>query len=142
MSNTLSATVNSTNQRMGYRAHVPGREPLLLDYVPPFGDDNGFTPLELILVALATCTGSGVGILLRKKDKTVSHIEVTAQGDRAETHPTVFRTIDLHLTITSPDVVPEEMESVLRTAETTLCPVYVMLAASVEIRVGFTLKNS
>ena len=133
---TLTATVQSTNQRMGFLAEIRNMEPIVIDYVPPFGDDQGATPMELLLAALGACTSSGVGLLLRKKGRVVSRIEASVTGDRLETHPTVFRSIDVVLSVESDDVSDEDMAEVLQKAETVLCPVYVMLAKATEIRVS------
>jgi putative redox protein len=90
--------------------------------------------MELLLVALGGCTASGVGLLLRKKGRVVTAVKAQVTGDRAETHPTVFRSIDLELEVTSPDATEEELDAVLLAAETTICPVYIMLSQATTIR--------
>ena len=47
------------------------------------GDDDGFSPMELLLVGLAGCTGMDVISILEKKRQEVTAFEVRVHGDRA-----------------------------------------------------------
>ena len=35
---------------------------VLIDYIPPLGNDDGFMPTELLLISLAGCIHNGVSI--------------------------------------------------------------------------------
>jgi len=135
----VTASVVSTDQKMGFAGTVRDFPPLQLDYYRPYGDDTGPGPMEMILVALGTCTGSGVALLLRKLGRSVASVRATLTADRSDTHPTVFNRITIALEIASSDTTEQDLESCLAKAEATLCPVYVMLAKSVEIEVRPTL---
>jgi len=136
----MTVDLASTNEKMAFTAHIPNRPDLAIDYVSPVGDDQGYTSLELLLTALGSCTASGVGLLLRRRARrAVPRVQAHVEGDRADTNPTVFTQLRVHLTIESPDATEDEVAQVLEAAETTICPVYVMVAKSTPIATTWTL---
>ncbi len=46
----------------------------------PLGEEEGFRPMEVLLVALAGCTGMDVISILRKKRQDVNGFEVRVHG--------------------------------------------------------------
>ncbi len=95
MGDQLKVTVSSTNQKLGYTGELRSLPPITIDYIPPLGDGQGYLPLELLLMSLASCSGGVVGLLLRKMGKTVAGIKVNAKGSRRDRHPTSFQSIVL-----------------------------------------------
>ncbi len=59
------------------------------------GDDRGPKPIELLLTALAGCTGMDVAAVLRNKKEPFEGLEVLVEGQRATTHPMVYTEIDV-----------------------------------------------
>src|SRR5262245_53565475 len=59
------------------------------------GEDSGPSPMELLLVAVAGCTGMDVISILRKMHQQVSAYEVRVHGVRAEQHPQVFTQVTI-----------------------------------------------
>src|SRR6202451_175278 len=53
------------------------------------------TPMELVLIALCGCTASDVVGILRKKREPFTSLEVRAEGERADSYPTVYTSIRL-----------------------------------------------
>ena len=95
----LEVTVHSTNQRLGYTGALRSHPAIPIDYIPPLGDGQGYTPLEMLLMSLGACSGGTIGFLLRKMGKTVAGIKVNAKGARRETHPTSFTAIHLEFLV-------------------------------------------
>src|SRR5258708_20380345 len=60
------------------------------------GADSGPSPMELLLVALAGCTGMDVISILRKMRQQVSGYEGHVHGPRAEKHPRGFTHLTPH----------------------------------------------
>ena len=54
------------------------------------GENDGFRPLELMLVSLAGCTAMDVISILKKKRQDVTAFTVTVDADRGQAHPKVF----------------------------------------------------
>ena len=63
------------------------------------GDDDGFRPLELMLISLAGCTAMDVISILQKKRQVVTGFDVEVKAEQAEEHPRVFTSavIEYHL---------------------------------------------
>lgn len=51
------------------------------------GSDQGFRPLELMLVSLAGCMGMDIVSILKKKGGKIDNFVIEASGTRAEEHP-------------------------------------------------------
>ena len=66
-----------------FEAGAPGRPLVLVD-----GDSTVATsPVELLLVAAATCTASDIVLILGKQHVTLRSLEATVQGTRREEQP-------------------------------------------------------
>jgi putative redox protein len=142
MMTPLEVTVQSTNQRLGYTAALRSHPPIPIDYIPPLGDGQGYTPLEMLLVSLGACSGGTIGLLLRKMGKTVSGIQVDVQGTRREQHPTSFQRIHLSFTVTSADTKDADVQKSLKLAEESICPVWAMVKGNAEITSEFKIIPS
>lgn len=59
------------------------------------GDDRGPKPIELMLTALAGCTGMDVLAILRKKREPIEGLEVYVEGQRATEHPMIYTDIEV-----------------------------------------------
>ena len=132
-SKELTASLILLNEKLHFEGKVIGNEPISIDYIPPFGDNSGYTSLELLLLSLSSCLGSAVLLFLRRMHKTISGFGIEASGLRNEVHPTGFKSITMVLTIKSKDTSHEDVEKVIKLAEETYCPVWAMLKGNVEI---------
>lgn len=138
----LEVTVQSTNQRLGYTAALRSHPPIPIDYIPPLGDGQGYTPLEMLLISLGACSGGTIGLLLRKMGKTVSAIAVNAKGTRREQHPTSFQKIHLEFTVTTADASDADVQKALKLAEESVCPVWAMVKGNAEITTEYKIIAS
>ena len=138
----LEVTVHSTNQKLGYTGGLRDLPPIPIDYVPPFGDGQGYTPLEMLLMSLAACSGGTIGLLLRKMGRTVYCITVNAKGTRRQQHPTSFEKILLEFTVTSSDAKDDDIRLALQQAEESLCSVWAMVKGNAEIATEYKLLPS
>jgi putative redox protein len=134
----VNASISLINDRLHFKGIVEGNEPVSIDYIPPFGDNLGYTSLELLLLSLASCIASAVLLFLRKMQKTINGFEINSKGIRKTEHPTGFKTIFVEINIKSPDITEDDLNKVLKLAEETYCPVWSMLKGNVEV----IFKNS
>ncbi|HEX2395088.1 MAG TPA: OsmC family protein [Bacteroidales bacterium] len=139
-SKELTASVRLINEKLNFSGIVVGNEPVSIDYIPPLGDNAGYTSLELLLLSLSSCVGSAVLIFLRKMRKTISSFEINTKGFRKEEHPTGFKTILLEIIIKSQDVSESDLEKVLKLSEETYCPVWSMMKGNVEIKINYKIN--
>ncbi len=101
------------------------------------GDNDGFRPLELLLIGLAGCTAMDVISILQKKRQQVTSFQVTAHAERADEHPKVFTKIFLNYQVTGVDVDEQAVERAIELSETRYCPAHAMLAHSVTIQTDY-----
>ncbi len=119
-------------------AATAGEHSLTLDYpFPPGHVAEGPTPLQMILISLAVCSGSTVALVLGKMKQPLKGLEVKAHGLRSDAHPTVLTEISLEFVVRGPGVEAKAVEQALTTAEEQLCPVWAMLKPGTPIAASF-----
>ena len=139
-SKELTASVMLINEKLLFEGNVAGNEPVLIDYVPPLGDNLGYTSLELLLLSLSSCVGSAMLVVLRKMQKQVQVFEIVSKGIRRQEHPTGFESITLVVILSSGNITVEDMQKVTQLIEG-LCPVLSMVKGNVGISYNFTINQ-
>jgi putative redox protein len=139
--NTLEASLALVNEKMHCIAFAGKNEPIHTDYVPPFGDNLGYMPLQLFLISLGSCAAGAVMVLLRKMQKNVTGLEVKVSGVRREIHPTSFKEITLEFHMVSPDVTTADMDRAIALSEASICPVWAMVKGNVEVKTLYEIHN-
>jgi putative redox protein len=133
MSKQIEVNVDLINQKLQFSGTAGDNPAIITDYIPPLGDGQGYTSLELFLISLASCSASTVVSLLRKMRKNISGFRVNAKGIRRDQHPTSFEKIWLEFIITSPDAGDEEIHKAIQMSEEKYCPVWAMVKNNVEV---------
>lgn len=87
------------------------------------GENTAATPMELLLMGLAGCTGMDVISILRKKRQQVSGYEIRVHGVRAEEYPQVFLDITVEHIITGHSVSETAVQRAIELSETRYCGV-------------------
>jgi putative redox protein len=141
-SKELKVSLNLLNEKLHFEGNVTGNKPISIDYVTPYGDNLGYTSLELLLLSLSSCLGSAVLLFLRRMQKEVTGLTINASGLRKEEHPTGFKTITIELILKSSNTNDEDFKKVIKLAEDTYCPVWSMLKGNVEINAIPIITNN
>ncbi len=97
------------------------------------GDDDGFRPMELMLISLAGCTAMDVISILRKKRQHITGLQVTVDAKRAREHPKVFTHITMKYIVHGVNVEPVAVERSIELSVTKYCPANAMLSQVVPI---------
>ena len=140
MAESLSATAVLINGRMKFKGDAGGRT-VYTDYVPPYGDNDGFLPLELFLISLSSCMGAALSVFLSKAGKHINTLSVHAEGTRREEHPLCFASIALEVHLASDNTSEDELQKIIQAAEQTYCPLAAMIKNNVELHTQFTLSR-
>lgn len=141
VSNKLEVSLDLVNDKMHIIGKAGNLEPIHTDYIPPYGDNLGYMPLQLFLVSLGACAAGSVLVLLRKMQKQVENLHVKASGIRRETHPTSFSSVTLEFHFESANVSTADMEKVIMLSEQSICPVWAMIKGNVEVNPVFTINS-
>ena len=110
-----------------------------LDFAPPGEPVEGYTPLELLLASLASCSGQVTAGLLKRMGQEVAGFRVIARGEKRDVHPTVLTSVVLEFEFTGGRLEPASVERALALSEERYCPVWAMLKAAVPIKAEYRL---
>ncbi len=97
------------------------------------------TPMEMVLMALAGCTGMDVASILEKKRQRVESMDIRVHGTRAEDHPRVYTQIELEYVLAGADLSAEAVARAIGLSMDKYCSVGGMLARSAPIRTSFRI---
>jgi len=131
-SKQITASLTLVNDRLLFNGSVEGNQPIAIDYIPPLGDNLGYTSLELLMLSLSSCVGTAILVILRKQGKNIGQFSIHAEGTRRQAHPTALEEIRLHLNLKCPNLSGEELEKALTMAEN-ICPVWYMIKATTRV---------
>jgi putative redox protein len=138
MADQLTASVRWTQKlhfvgRAAYAHEVP------VDHAPPLGEGRGISPMEVLLMSLAGCSGQTVMSLLEKMRQDVRTFSVTASGAKRDDHPRVFTEIRLEFRIGGNALDRDLIDKAVRLTEEKYCPVWAMLKGNVPIAASIVL---
>ena len=119
------------------RAHPD--DPVVMDYVPPLGDGQGFGGIELLLASFCGCVSTAVIALLKRAGRHILSYECTAEGIRQET-PVLLKKIMFEVRLRSDDAEAQDIERILHAAET-ISPVWLAIKSNVEVQAGYKLTR-
>ncbi len=137
--NSLKAEIQLINQKAKFQCSVAGKAAIITDYIPPQGDNEGHTSLELLLLSFTTCVASTVKFLVNGKlKKEVNDLKVQAVGVRKDEHPTGFKSIKLEMNIKGSDITTTDLDNIIQQAKS-YSPVWAMLENSADIKINYQL---
>ena len=92
----MDLTIN-WNQKMAFSSETPSGHEIKMDAAPEIGGENtGARPTELLLNAVAGCTGIDIISILTKMRLEPTSFKMEVHGDRADDHPKKFTDIHIH----------------------------------------------
>lgn len=75
---------------MRFAGGAPGGPTIPIDA----DNDTAPGPMQMLLIAAATCTGADVVSIIRKMQIELTHFEIAVEGERAPEHPRRYIRID------------------------------------------------
>ena len=91
------------------------------------------TPVELLLIALGSCTAVDVISILRKKREQVTDYRVEVRGRRRTEHPRAFTHMEVRHIVRGHKVSEKAVAQAIELSETKYCSVAATLRPTVEI---------
>lgn len=83
--------------KMAFKGETPSGHEIKMDAAEEIGGQNsGPRPTELLLNAIAGCTGIDIILILRKMRLEPTSFRMELSGERAEDHPKRFTHIHIH----------------------------------------------
>src|SRR6185437_17082387 len=81
------------------------------------------SPVELLLVALGSCTATDVASILTKKRQHVTSYVVEVSGQRRDEYPRKFTSMKVHHIFTGRSISPRAVAHAIELSETKYCSV-------------------
>ena len=91
------------------------------------------SPVELLLIALGSCTAVDVISILRKKRELVTDYRVEVRGERRSEHPRHFTRMEVRHIVRGRNVSARALAQAIELSETKYCSVAATLRPTVEI---------
>jgi len=92
------------------------------------GQNNGFRPMELLLIGFGGCSGMDVISILRKKKQQVSGLEINVKGERSDTAPKIYKEVHIEYVVTGKGVEKVAVERAISLSVEKYCSVGATLA--------------
>lgn len=102
---------------------------------------TGPSPVDALLIALASCTGIDTVDILAKRRTPVESLSIQVTGERANAVPSRVSAVDIAFTIKGAGIERVHAERAIELAVTKYCSVRDTLDPSMPIRWTLTLEN-
>lgn len=127
---------------MAFRGVAGSGHELDLDASPEGGGaDQGFRPMELLILGLAGCTGMDVISILRRMRQEVTGYEVRVSGERAVEHPRVFTRIAVEHAVRGHGLSPRSVARAVELSSTRYCSASAMLEKTATVEHTFRIEE-
>jgi putative redox protein len=97
------------------------------------------SPVELLLVALGSCTATDVAGILEKMRQHVTSYVVEVSGERRDEYPRSFTSMKVHHIVTGKSVSAKAVAHAIELSETKYCSVAATLRPTVKIESSFEI---
>ncbi len=97
------------------------------------------TPMELLLLALGSCTGVDVISILRKKRQQISDYRIEVSGERREDHPRAYTRLFVKHIVRGRAVSRDAVESAIELSDQKYCSVAATLRGTAEIVTSYEI---
>lgn len=110
-----------------------GNHELLLDTAEEFGGkDQGFRPMQLMLISLAGCSAIDIIHILKKGRHTIGSYSSEVRASRRETMPKIFEQIDMVVKVDT-DASDAVLKRAVQLTKTKYCSAFAVLEASAKV---------
>lgn len=116
---------------------TPGGRALVLDTNSQ--RSSAPSPVELLLVALGSCTATDVASILKKKRQHVTSYTVEVTGERRDEYPRSYTSMTVHHIVTGYAIAAKAVAQAIELSETKYCSVAATLRPQVEIHSTFEI---
>jgi len=100
-----------------------------IDSSPDIGGEGlGARPMELVLMALGSCSALDLVSILKKQRQQIDDLQINVEGERREAIPTIFTRIHISFNLKG-NIDPVKAEKAAELAVKKYCSVHDMLAA-------------
>ena len=136
MSTTNKATVRFVADDL-FVGITPGGRAIVLD--TDSQRSTAPSPVEMLLVALGSCTASDVASILKKKRQQVTSYTVEVSDERRSEYPRSYTSMKVHHILSGTGISPRAVAHAIELSETKYCSVAATFTPKVEIQTTFEI---
>ena len=96
-------------------------------------------PMQMVLAALAGCSGVDVVMILNKKRVNFTDLQIKVSGKRADTHPKVYTDIHITYYVWGENIKEKDVEQAIELSEEKYCSVSAMLKSTAIIHSAYKI---
>lgn len=105
------------------------------------GQNLGARPMELVLLALGSCSGIDVALMIQKMRVELTEFSIRLDGQRRDEEPKVYKQITIEYRFGSPDLTAAQATRAVQLSIEKYCSVAEMLRATVALQVRVLLNE-
>jgi putative redox protein len=134
--------ITNWKQKMQFDAVVNGHH-ILMDAVPEAGgEDRGPRPKELMLAALAGCTGIDVVSILNKMRVNYDSFDIEIEADVTEEHPKHYHKMHIIYLFSGNELDPEKLKKAVDLSQERYCGVSAVYKKSMDLTYEIKIMNN
>jgi putative redox protein len=118
---------------MQFEATVSGHKVLMDAAADSGGEDKGARPKQLMLAALAGCTGMDVVSILKKMRVDIDEFDVDVEAALTEEHPKYYNKMHIIYKFKGKDLDPEKLKKAVDLSQERYCGVSAAYKKAMEI---------
>jgi putative redox protein len=99
----------------------------------------GVSPMEMLLLGVAGCTGMDVVSMLAKMRQNLTDLQITVRGKRADDHPRVFTEIEVIYELWGEELDANMVSNAIELSEIKYCSASAMLKATAKLRSSYII---
>lgn len=105
------------------------------------GDESGFRPTELVLFAVAGCTGVDVVRILQKQRQELTGLEISVEAKDTEELPKYFETVTIRYRFRGNNLDLNKLHQAVELSETKYCTVSESLRRNVKVETSVEIVH-
>jgi putative redox protein len=126
-----------------FAAKTDSKHWIVMDGPEEFGGSNaGIRPKELLLAAIAGCTGSDVASILVKKRILLESFELEITAEEVESHPRVFKSLHIEYIFKGKKIPAAVVERAIELSLKTYCAITAMFQKAMEVTHSYRIVES
>jgi putative redox protein len=118
---------------MLFDANVSGHHVMMDAVTAVGGEDKGSRPKELMLAALAGCSGMDVVSILKKMRVPFTGLDIRVEADVTEEHPKHYHKMHVIYTFTGDNLDMEQLKKAVELSQDRYCGVSFVYKKSMEV---------
>lgn len=106
------------------------------------GEGSAFTPMKLVLAAVAGCTAMDIVVLLRKQRQQLDGLQVWVKAEQNPQYPHYFTKMHLKYVLRGRDLQEEVVGRAIRLSDEKYCSVGANLKGKTEITTSYEIQQT